>query len=127
MNLKIRLSENLDSRLRAHAEATGATLNSIVCLAIDSFLPASAGDDWAVKAGWTDEDWQAFERVKAEKAAEPLVFEPQASVERVIVASKQPVPLKPILSLKPTKGERAKLAEWHRAYGAGQRDLLDKA
>ena len=107
MDLKIRLSESLDLRLRTHAENTGATLNSIICLAIDAFLPGGVAPE--------------------KPAVEAPSFEPIAIEKRVIVASKQPVPPKPKLSSKPTKGERAKLAEWHRAHGAGQRDLLDKA
>lgn len=106
MDLKIRLSESLDQRLRTHAENTGATLNSIICLAIDAFVPGGVEPEKpAVSA-------PAPEPVKPEK--------------RVILASKQHIPPKPKMSAKPTKGERAKLAEWHRAHGAGQRDLLDK-
>lgn len=107
MDLKIRLSESLDSRLRTHAENTGATLNSIICLAIDAFVPGGV----------------APEKPTPEAAAP----EPVAVEKRVIVASKQPVPPKPKLSSKPTKDEKRKLSEWHRAHGAGQRDLLDKA
>lgn len=104
MDLKIRLSESLDLRLRTHAENTGATLNSIICLAIDAFLPGG---------------------VKPEKPvveADPVKF-----AKGVILASKQQIPPKPKMSSKPTKGERAKLAEWHRAHRAGQPDLLEKA
>lgn len=107
MDLKIRLSEALNSRLRTHAENTGATLNSIICLAIDSFLPGG---------------------VQLEKpTVEAPAPEPVAVEKRVIVASQKPVPPKPKLSSKPTKGDRDKLAAWHRAYGAGQRDLLEKS
>ena len=106
MDLKIRLPEGLDQRLRAHAETTGATLNSIVCLAIDAFVPGG---------------------VKPEKPpAAALVSEPIKPEKRVILTPNQQIPPKPKLSSKPTKGERAKLAEWHRAHGAGQRDLLEK-
>lgn len=106
MDLKIRLPESLDLRLRTHAENTGATLNSIICLAIDAFVPGG---------------------VKSEK---PVVsaptFEPVEPEKPVILTPKQQIPAKPKLGSKPTKGERSKLAEWHRAHGAGQRDLLDK-
>lgn len=107
MDLKIRLSESLDQRLRTHAENTGATLNSIVCLAIDAFLPGG---------------------IKPEKPAVAAPSPEPAKLEkRAILTPKQQIPSKPKLSSKPTKGERAKLAEWHRVHGAGQRDLLDKA
>lgn len=107
MDLKIRLSEGLDSRLRTHAENTGATLNSIICLAIDAFVPGGS---------------------KPEKPlVEPRDPAPVVVEKRVIVASKQPVPPKPKLGSKPTKDDRRKLAAWHLANGAGQRDLLDKS
>jgi hypothetical protein len=106
MDLKIRLSESLDSRLRTHAENTGATLNSIICLAIDAFVPGGA----------------VLEKPLVEAPDPgPIVVE-----KRVIVASKQPLLPKPKLSAKPTKDERRKLAEWYQAFKAGQRDLLDK-
>lgn len=112
MDLKIRLSESLDQRLRSHSDNTGATLNSIVCLAIDAFVPGPGG-------------------VKSEKpiGLEPRPADSEKSAEpkkQVILTPKQQIPSKPKLSSKPTKGERVKLAEWHRAHGAGQRDLLDK-
>ena len=107
MDLKIRLPESLDQRLRTHAENTGATLNSIICLAIDAFVPGG---------------------VKPEKPAAPAPAPESVKPEkRVISTPKQQIPPKPKLSSKPTKGERAKLAEWHRAHGAGQRDFLEKA
>ena len=106
MDLKIRLSESLDQRLRTHAENTGATLNSIVCLAIDAFLPGGGKPEKPAVAA------PAPESVNPEK--------------RVIVASKQPIQPKPKMSSKPSKDERRKLHEWTRAHGAGQRDLLDK-
>ena len=106
MDLKIRLPESLDQRLRTHAENTGATLNSIICLAVDAFVPGG---------------------VKPEKpAVEAPAYEPVKPEKRVILTPKQQIPAKPKLGSKPTKGERSKLAEWHRAHGAGQRDLLDK-
>jgi hypothetical protein len=107
MDLKIRLPEGLDTRLRTHAENTGATLNSIICLAIDAFVPGG------VKTEKVDVKAPAPEPVKVAK--------------RVVLASKQQVPTPPKLSAKPTKDERRKLAEWHRLNAAGQRDLLDKA
>lgn len=126
MDLKIRLSENLDSRLRAHAENTGSTLNSIICLAIDAFVPGGSGTEWAQKAGWTQADWAAFEAVKAAKSAVKTPVSELVEVKkRVVVASKQPISPKPKLSLKPTKAERRNLSEWHRLHGQG--DLLDKA
>jgi len=106
MDLKIRLPESLDQRLRTHAENTGATLNSIICLAVDAFVPGG---------------------VKPEKpAVEAPAHEPVKPEKRVILTPKQQIPVKPKLGPKPTKAERSKLAEWHRAHGAGQRDLLDK-
>jgi hypothetical protein len=106
MDLKIRLPESLDHRLRTHAENTGATLNSIICLAIDAFVPGGA---------------------KPEKPAVAVPApEPEKPEKRVILASKQQISLKPKMSAKPTKDERRKLAEWHRAHGAGQQDLLNK-
>lgn len=111
MDLKIRLSESLDSRLRTHAENTGATLNSIICLAIDAFVPGGVKPEKPIGLEPRPAD--------AEKVTEPE--------KRVIVASKNPIPPKPTVTSKSTKAERAKLAEWHRAHGAGQRDLLDKA
>lgn len=110
MDLKIRLSETLNQRLRDHAENTGATLNSIVCLAIDAFLPGG------VKLEKPSVAAPAHESLK-----------PPKPEKRVIVASKQPIPLKPKLSSKPTKAERNKLAEWYLVHGAGQRDLLEKS
>jgi hypothetical protein len=92
MNLKIRLPDGLDARLRAHSDNTGATLNSIICLAIDAFLPSP---DMPVKVQ-----------------------------EGVISASKQHPNPPPVLSSKPTKEERRKLAEWHLANQSGQIDLL---
>ena len=111
MDLKIRLSESLDKRLRTHAENTGATLNSIICLAIDAFVPGGVKPEKPIGLEPRPAD--------AEKVTEPE--------KQVIVASKQPIPIKPKLSSKPTKDEKRKLADWHRAHGAGQRDLLDKA
>lgn len=99
MNLKIRLPDGLDSRLRAHSENTGATLNSIICLAIDAFLPSPEMP-----------------------GKSPVEVE-----ERVILTPKKQLSPPPVLSAKPTKEERRKLAEWHRVNAAGQRDLLDKA
>lgn len=110
MDLKIRLPESLDQRLRTHAENTGATLNSIICLAIDAFVPGG---------------------VKSEKSIglepKPVASEKINKPEKpVILASKQPIPPKPKMSSKPSKDERRKLHEWTRAHGAGQQDLLDK-
>ena len=51
MDLKIRLSDTLDARLRAHADMTGATLNSIVCLAVDAFLPGAFVAEKPVSVG----------------------------------------------------------------------------
>jgi hypothetical protein len=99
MDLKIRLPENLDARLRDHAEKTGATLNSIVCLAIDAFLPGG------------------------EKPSQAFLLELE---KRLGTTPKRPIPPKPKMSAKPTKDERQKMAEWDRAYGSGQRDLLGK-
>ena len=113
MDLKIRLSEGLDQRLRSHSDNTGATLNSIVCLAIDAFVPGPGGVKSEKPIGLEPRP------ADAEKVTEPE--------KRVIVASKNPIPPKPTVTSKSTKAERAKLAEWHRAHGAGQRDLLDKA
>ena len=110
MDLKIRLSESLDQRLRSHSDNTGATLNSIVCLAIDAFVPGGVKSEKPIG-------------LEPRPAASEKVAEPK---KRVILTPKQHIPSKPKLSSKPTKGERAKLAEWHRAHGAGQRDLLDK-
>ena len=106
MDLKIRLPEGLDARLRTHAENTGATLNSIICLAVDAFVPGG------VKAEKVDVKAPALEPVKVAK--------------RVVLASKQQVLTPPNLSAKPTKDERRKLAAWHRANPSGQPDLLDK-
>lgn len=100
MDLKIRLPENLDARLRNHAENTGATLNSIICLAIDAFIPGG------------------------EKPAKMPLFEPE---KKVILTPKTTIPPKPKMSAKPSKVERQKMADWQRAYGAGQRDLLEKS
>lgn len=107
MDLKIRLPESLDQRLRAHAQNTGATMNSIVCLAIDAFVPGG---------------------VKLEKSfLEAPAPEPVKSAKPVFVASKQPVqsiPPKPKMSAKPTKQELRKMSEWHRLYGAKQGNSL---
>jgi hypothetical protein len=88
----------LDSRLRAHSDNTGATLNSIICLAIDAFLPSP----------------------------EMLVKLPVEVKKGVISASKQHPNPPPVLSSKPTKEERRKLAAWHLANASGQTDLLEK-
>lgn len=92
MDLKIRLSEHLDARLRSHAQTTGATLNSIVCLAIDSFIPG--GSSLATVA-------------------------PASASSGVAMASKQQTPPPPTLSPKPTKDEKRKLAAWYSAQRQG--------
>ena len=86
MDLKIRLSESLNQRLRDHAENTGATLNSIICLAIDAFVPGGVKPEKPIGLEPRPAD--------AEKVTEPE--------KQVIVASKQPIPIKPKLSSKPT-------------------------
>ena len=106
MDLKIRLPEGLDARLRTHAENTGATLNSIICLAVDAFVPGG------FKAEKVDVSAPAPEPAKPKKLA--------------VVVSKRPLLTPPKLSAKPTKDERRKLAAWHRANPSGQPDLLDK-
>lgn len=107
MDLKIRFPESLEQRLRAHAQNTGATMNSIVCLAVDAFIPGGANPE--------------------KPAVEVPAPEPVKPEKPVVVASKQPVrsiPPKPKMSAKPTKQELRKMSEWHRLYGAAQRDLL---
>lgn len=110
MDLKIRLPESLDQRLRTHAENTGATLNSIICLAIDAFVPGGVKSEKPIGL--------EPRPAASEKSAEPK--------KPVISASKQLIPPKPKMSSKPSKEERRKLHEWTYAHGAGQRDLLDK-
>lgn len=106
MDLKIRLPEGLDARLRTHAENTGATLNSIICLAIDAFVPGG---------------------VKTEKVdVKAPVSEPEKPKKLAVLVSKRQFLTPPKLSAKPTKDERRKLAAWHRANPSGQPDLLDK-
>ena len=110
MDLKIRLSESLDQRLRSHSDNTGANLNSIVCLAIDAFVPGGVKPEKSIGL--------EPRPVASEKSAEPE--------KRVILTPKQQIPPKPVLGKNASKDDRRKLAEWHRAHGAGQRDLLDK-
>lgn len=102
MDLKIRLSESLDSRLRLHAQNTGATLNSIVCLAINSFVP---GEVLAGTPPLTDP---------------VVVFEPTERQKTPIFAPERPLSGAPKLSAKPTKDERRKLAEWYRKNPAAK-------
>ena len=98
--LKIRLSEGLDARLRSHAEKTGATLNSIICLAIDAFLP---------------------DEVLHETAPAPV--NPEKVVEATVLTPKRPTPVPPKFGPNPTKAQRNKLEKWHREYGSNQGDL----
>ena len=113
MDLKIRLPESLDQRLRTHAENTGATLNSIICLAIDAFVP---GPDKLEKPIGLEP-----RPVASEKSAEPE--------KRVTLTPKQlilPTPKAP-LSAKLSKAEEARLhnLEYEKKKSC-QRDLLDK-
>lgn len=103
--LKIRLSEGLDARLRSHAEKTGATLNSIICLAIDAFLPSGK-----------------FEKPALMPVLAPET--PQNAPETVVLVSKRHISVPPKIGPNPTKAQRNKLAKWHKQYGGTQGDLL---
>jgi hypothetical protein len=103
MDLKIRLPDGLDLRLRTHAENTGATLNSIICLAIDSFLPP------------------------APRPEKPSAPEPVKAEKKVISASKQQLGKAPVMPKNPSKADLARLHAWKKAKAGSQGDLLDKA
>jgi hypothetical protein len=105
MDLKIRLSDALEARLRAHAENTGATMNSIIALAIDAFLPG------------------LIRVQEVAPVAQPIAV-PGNVIKRSAVVAKRPIALKPKLGPKPTKAQRTALAEWHRANGSDQGELL---
>jgi hypothetical protein len=106
MNLKIRLSEALDQRLRMHADNTGATLNSIICLAIDSFLPDGSKPVLVVPV------------IEPDMEALVVEFAPSKPLEQVVLVPKQQPPNRPKLSAKSTKRERIALAKWQRANTA---------
>lgn len=103
--LKIRLSEGLDARLRSHAEKTGATLNSIICLAIDAFIP-----------GGTPKKQDLAPVLAPEK--------PEKAIEAAVSVPKRPPPVPPKLGPNPTKAQRNKLAKWRKQHGGTQGDLL---
>lgn len=103
--LKIRLSEGLDARLRSHAEKTGATLNSIICLAIDAFIPGGP----------------LQEQVSAPVLA---LVKPEKTTEATVLTLKRPSPVPPKLGPNPTKAQRNKLAKWRKQHGGTQGDLL---
>lgn len=103
--LKIRLSEGLDARLRSHAEKTGATLNSIICLAIDAFIPGGVIQ-------------------KQVLAPAPAPVEPEKTLEAIVLTPKTPSPVPPKLGPNPTKAQRNKLAKWRKQHGGTQGDLL---
>lgn len=109
--LKIRLSEGLDARLRSHAEKTGATLNSIICLAIDKFLPDGFASEKLIAPP---------EPVKATKSEISGPKPPVAPPKPV----PKPPPVPPKLGPNPTKAQRNKLAKWRKQYGGTQGDLL---
>ena len=109
--LKIRLSEGLDARLRSHAEKTGATLNSIICLAVDKFLPDGSTPEKLITSP---------ESVKVTKSNISGPKPPTASQKPV----PKPLPVPPKLGPNPTKAQRNKLAKWHKQYGGTQGDLL---
>jgi hypothetical protein len=103
--LKIRLSEGLDARLRSHAEKTGATLNSIICLAIDAFIPGGVIQ-------------------KQVLVPVPAPIEPEKAIAAIVLTPKRPSPMPPKLGANPTKAQRNKVAKWRKKYGGIQGDLL---
>ena len=119
MALNIRLSPALDLLARDYCERVGISLNSLVGVALDAYLrqpqPLKPAAPESVAAAFVPaviepalaakrdalHELQASQRVKPVLAAAPLV---QSS------AMDDP---KPILSAKPSKAERSKLAAWH--------------
>lgn len=118
MALNIRLSPALDLLARDYCERVGISLNSLVGVALDAYLrqpePAKPPAPAVALA--------APAAPAPAPAPEPAVRSKLEAVHRVkpvLTAERLPEPVvlsdpKPVLSAKPSKAERAKLAAWHR-------------
>lgn len=118
MALNIRLSPALDSLARDYCERVGISLNSLVGVALDAYLrqpePVKPPAPAVVLA--------APVAAAPAPSPEPAVRAKLEAVHRVkpvLTAERLPQPvalsdLKPVLSAKPSKAERANLAAWHR-------------
>ena len=103
MAFSLRLPDELDQRARDRAQAVGISLNSLVCVALDAFLRGGVSTQ---PSGTIHTPAPAACGETVKKIAQLK----QAAEQRATVSDDP----KPVLSAKPTKAERRKLAEWYR-------------
>lgn len=135
--INIRFGPGLDERARQHCDDVGISLNALVCVALDAYLrgldaPAapSTSPRAAKPAQQPAEPAQAPADPPAKLQTLRDEFQHRQAVSRpVLTASRlEPapavleIPPKPELGPKPSKADRSRLAEWHRLYGAKEKE-----
>lgn len=109
MAVNIRLSPQVDFLARAYCERVGISLNSLVGVALDAYLQRSETAPGGASVALQPEP-RPPAPVAAASAA-PATAKPVAPSRPVY---HQPADPKPVLGPKPSKADRAKLADWYR-------------
>ena len=121
MAVTIRLTPHIESLAKDYCERVGISLNSLVGVALDAYLqrpeqppkvapasaPAALQPEPATVAAAPapgPEPVAKLEAVRRQAADKPVLTAPP----------RPPADPKPVLSAKPSKAERSRLAEWHR-------------
>lgn len=110
MAVNIRLTPQVDLLARAYCERVGISLNALVGVALDAFLQRPETAPGSASAALQPQP--VTPAPVAAPSAAPAIPKPVAASPGPV--GYQPADPKPVLGPKPSKADRAKLADWYR-------------